>query len=118
MPDRALIIYDADGGVVGESKYFIRKWLGLGKCELCVVTHRGLKPRERWRQAVAALSIPVAGLHRNELDERIRAFVDGNYPSVLGERDGELGWILRPQQIGAYVGAPEKLAETIGQYFD
>ena len=39
----AYLVYDADGGLLGEATYFVKKWLGLAKCDLCVVTHKGIR---------------------------------------------------------------------------
>lgn len=118
MEERAYVVYDADGGVFGEAAYFVRKWLGIGKCELCAVTHRGLRPRDAWVQATAKLDVSIAALHRNELDTRLLDFIDGAFPCVLGERDGTLSWIVRPNEIAPYLGEPERLAETIAAHFE
>ncbi len=115
---RAYLVYDANGGVLGEAAYFIRKWLGIGKCELCAVTHRGLQPRDAWVRATEDVDVPIVLLHRNELEPRLRTFIDGAFPCVLGEQDGNLNWILRPEEIGPYVGEPERLAKSIAAHFE
>lgn len=111
------MVYDADGGVLGEAAYFIRKWLGFGKCELCAITHRGLKPRDAWVKATDNVDVPIVLLHRNELQPRLQDFIDGAFPCVLGEQDGTLSWILRPEELGPYVGEPERLAKSIAAHF-
>ncbi len=114
----AYLVYDADGGWLGEATYFVKKWLGLGKCDLCVITHKGLRPRDTWREASERLDVEVHALHRNELTDTLRAFIAGAYPCVVGSTDGTLGWILKPAEIAPYIGAPERLAETIATYFE
>lgn len=118
MKERAYLVYDANGGVFGEAAYFVRKWLRIGKCELCAVTHRGLKPRDAWVRATADVDVQIDALHRNELEAPMQKFIGGAFPCVLGERDGSLSWILRPDEIGPYIGEPERLATTIAAYFE
>jgi hypothetical protein len=115
--DTAYLVYDADGTILGEVTYMVRKWLGLGKCDLCDVTHAGVRRRPAWVEAAAGLEVNVRALHRDELDTDVRTFIDGAFPSVVGRRSGTLGWILRPEEIGAYVGDPRRLADTIAAYF-
>ena len=103
VEERAYLVYDANGGVFGEAAYFVRKWLGIAKCELCSVTHRGFWPRQAWVQAAAALDVEIAQLHRNELEPRLTEFIDGAYPCVVGEEDGVLSWIVRPHEMGPYI---------------
>ncbi len=116
--ERAYLVYDANGGVLGEAMYFVRKWLRIGKCELCAVTHRGLRPREAWVRATGEVDVEIDARHRNELDARLRDFIDGAYPCVVGEQDGDLSWILRPNEIEPFVGEPERLAKAIAAHFE
>lgn len=115
--DAAYLVYDADGTIRGEITYMVRKWLGLGKCDLCDVTHAGIRRRPAWVQAVSRLDVEVHALHRDELDDDVRAFIDGAYPSVVGRRGGTLGWILRPTEIAPFIGDAQGLADAIADYF-
>lgn len=116
MRDRILLVYNADGGVRGELAYFIKKGLGIAKCELCTITHELISERRSWRACKSGIDAEVVGLHRNELSASELAFIAGRYPCVVSERDGELSMIVRPEEFGAYQGRPEKLAEVINQH--
>lgn len=115
--DAAYLVYDADGTIIGEITYMVRKWLGLGKCDLCDVTHAGVRRRPAWIEAVSRLDVEVQALHRDELEEDVRTFIGGAYPCVVGRRDGTLGWILRPDEIGRFIRDAQGLADTIAAYF-
>lgn len=71
---RLVGVFDADGGVVGEGTYVIRKLLGSSHCPLCDITH-GWNPRGKpsWKKAVEYLSLPLCVVHRNEMDSRTAA---------------------------------------------
>ena len=45
---RLIGVYDADGSLVGELRYALRKVTGRGHCSLCDLTHRGVRARADW----------------------------------------------------------------------
>lgn len=116
MRERILLVYNADGGVRGELAYFIKKGLGIAKCELCTITHQGLSERGSWRECKSGIDAEVVGLHRNELSAAELRFIAGRYPCVVSDRDGELSMVVGPEEFGPYKGEPEKLAEVIAQH--
>ncbi|MFK8003991.1 MAG: hypothetical protein AB8H86_30785 [Polyangiales bacterium] len=116
MRDRILLVYNADGGVRGELAYFIKKGLGIAKCELCTITHQGISERRSWRSCKSGIDAEVVGLHRNELNAAELRFIAGRYPCVVSDRSGELSMVVRPEEFGAYQGQPEKLADVITQH--
>ena len=90
-------IYDADGGLLNEIKYWINKNL-LNKtsaCELCDISHSKFFVRFEWLSFIKELKnhYQVKVLHRNELPQNIQ---DKNYqfPCVIGETENELIEIL------------------------
>lgn len=40
--------YHADGGLIGDMGYVARKLVGRGHCELCDVTHGGIRAKPEW----------------------------------------------------------------------
>ena len=86
-------IYDADGGLWNEIKYWINKNL-LNKasaCELCDISHSKFFVRFEWLTFIKELKnyYKVKVVHRNELPQNIQ---NKNYqfPCVIGETENEL----------------------------
>ncbi len=83
-------IYDADGGILNEIKYWANKNI-LKKdsaCELCDISHGKLFVRLEWLKFVKELKTEykVEVLHRNELPKKIQ---ERNFqlPCIIGEID-------------------------------
>ena len=86
-------IYDADGGILNEIKYWVNKNI-LKKdsaCELCDISHGKFFVRLEWLKFVKELKTKykVEVLHRNELPKKIE---ERNFqlPCIIGETDDEL----------------------------
>ena len=86
-------IYDADGGILNEIKYWVNKNI-LKKdsaCELCDISHGKFFVRLEWLKFVQELKTKykVEVLHRNELPMKIE---ERNFqlPCIVGETDDEL----------------------------
>jgi len=114
--DRLVIVYNADGGLLGELTYVARKVVGAGSCSLCDITHSMTGQRRgAWKRACARLPVPVDALHRNELDAEARRAADGRYPCVLRVVDGTATRIIEPaelDELGGDVAAFEQLLRT------
>ena len=86
-------IYNADGGLLNEIKYWINKNL-LNKqntCELCDISHSKIFVRSDWLQFIKELKkdYKVEVLLRNEVPNKI---IEKNYvfPCVIGETENDL----------------------------
>ena len=86
-------IYDADGGILNEIKYWLNKNI-LKKdsaCELCDISHGKFFVRSEWLKFIKELKskYKVEVLHRNELPMKI---LEQNFklPCIIGETDDEL----------------------------
>ena len=69
MPEtvRELIgVYDADGTLVGEVRYWIGARLGRTHCGLCEITHGLFTERADWRQCRDQLDVEFPTYHRND----------------------------------------------------
>jgi hypothetical protein len=86
-------IYDADGGILNEIKYWVNKNIlkKVSACELCDISHGKFFVRLEWLKFVQELKTKykVEVLHRNELPMKIE---ERNFqlPCVIGETDNEL----------------------------
>ena len=86
-------IYNADGGLLNEIKYWMNKNL-LNKqntCELCDISHSKIFVRSDWLQFIKELKkdYKVEVLHRNEVPNKIieKKYV---FPCVIGETENDL----------------------------
>ena len=90
-------IYDADGGLWNEIKYWINKNLlkKSSACGLCDISHSKFFVRFEWLSFIKELKnhYKVKVLHRNELPQNIQ---DKNYqfPCMIGETENGLIKIL------------------------
>ena len=112
-------IYDADGGLWNEIKYWINKNL-LNKrsaCELCDISHSKFFVRLEWLTFIRELKnhYKVKVLHRNEVPQNIQ---DKNYqfPCVIGETENGLIEILNKIAFKDY-GNLKSVKELEEQFF-
>ena len=86
-------VYDADGGVLSEIKYWIDKNILNKKntCELCDISHGKFFAKSEWLKFIKELRTQhkVKVLHRNELPKKIE---EKNYqlPSVIIETEEKM----------------------------
>ena len=86
-------IYNADGGIFNEIKYWIDKNILKREtaCELCDISHGKIFMRSDWSKFIKELKkdYKVEVLHRNELPKKI---LDKHYgfPCVIGETKNDL----------------------------
>ena len=86
-------IYDADGGVLSEIKYWIDKNILNKKntCELCDISHGKFFAKSEWLKFIKELRTQhkVVVLHRNELPKKIE---EQKYqlPSVIIETEEKM----------------------------
>ena len=86
-------IYNADGGIFNEIKYWIDKNILKREtaCELCDISHGKIFMRSEWSKFIKELKKDYKAevLHRNELPKKI---LDKGYdfPCVIGETKNDL----------------------------
>ena len=86
-------VYDADGGVWNEIKYWIDKNI-LNKeknCELCDISHGKFFARKEWLKFIKELrtQYKVEILHRNELPKKIEE-KNHQLPCIIAETESEM----------------------------
>ena len=81
-------IYDADGGLFNELKYWYYKHIKKqgSECELCDISHSKYFVRLEWLSFIRRLKndYRVKVLHRDEVPQKIKD-MNRYYPSVIGE---------------------------------
>jgi len=106
-------IYNADGGIFNEIKYWIDKNILKREtaCELCDISHGKIFMRSEWSKFIKELKkdYKVEVLHRNELPKKI---LDKGYdfPCVIGETKNNLIEIIDNTTLSNF-GKTEGLKE-------
>ena len=81
-------IYNADGGLFNELKYWYKKHIKKDEsaCELCDISHHKYFVRLSWLRFIKRLKkeYRVKVLHRDEVPQKIKE-ENFSYPSVIGE---------------------------------
>ena len=103
-PIRLIGVYNADGGVVGELKYFFGHLIGVAKCELCAITHSPIRRKAAFDRLAldlkAQYGLDFALKHLNERTEAETKASLAKEPCVLAEySDGSLGMFLDRQEL-------------------
>ena len=92
-------IYNANGGVVGELKYFIGKMMKNQHCELCDITHNLLGAKKLWKQFIDGLSISFTLLHLDEQPSDMVAYTLGKAPCILLKKEGQFSMMLDRKEL-------------------
>ena len=101
---RIVGIYNADGSILGELNFSIRKVLGKSDCGLCDLTH-GWNPfgKPSWRNACSARSIEIELVHRDELtsDQNKTA---GDLPAIIFQLGETWRKLMTAEDIYSFKG--------------
>ena len=101
--DRLTFVYDADGSVIGELKYWFGTLFGGEHCSLCDITHHRWGKRSDFARCAANLGLPIAYLHRDDLAGDLLQFA-GTLPAVIGHAGDEAILLLGPYELAPLHG--------------
>jgi hypothetical protein len=100
-------IYNADGTLLGELSYVVRKYTGRGHCELCDITHGTVRRKPGWDAACARAGLDIELLHRDEATaDQLSAA--GELPAVITLDGGAWVRVMGPSELGACNGDPAR----------
>ena len=96
---RLIGVYNADGGLAGELRYFFGHLVGVAECTLCDITHSPFAKKAKWKlledRLSTELGITFELVHKNERTPAQLVASDGREPCVLIEdAEGNLSMIL------------------------
>lgn len=115
--DEFVFIYDADGTVMGELRYWFSTLLGAEHCSLCDLTHGRFRQRAEFRHGRESLGAPVVLLHRNDLERAEHAdlvpLASGRLPCVLMRREGRVEMACDPTLLATFEGDPSRLLDVM-----
>ena len=113
------MVYDADGGLVGEVRYVVGHLLGRAECALCDITHGGVRRKEAFDELAAELEADghrVEVHHRNEQTEAQAGASAGHLPCIVarGRAEGDTWSILVDREaLEACAGDVAALRRTL-----
>jgi hypothetical protein len=108
---RLVGVYDADGTILGELRYWMRARFGGAHCALCDITHGSVRERPEWRACRASLPVPFDTYHRDDQPDSVRAV--GPAPLVVAETSSSVVPLLGPGDLEACEGSPDALIDAI-----
>lgn len=107
------MVYDADGGLVGEARYVVGHLLGRTECALCDITHGPVRRKADFDALVEQLGLPVEVVHRNEQDAAVASVIAGHLPCVAARQAGEWSVLLDADELRACAGDVGRLGERL-----
>lgn len=114
MTVRALVmVYDADGSAVGEIRYLVGHLLGRARCDLCDITHGGLRRRASFDELVASLPVPVEVVHRDQQPADVAAVTRGRLACVVARTDDGLDVLVDRDELAGCEGRVEALGDLL-----
>ena len=76
-------VYDAEGTLLGEVRYWVGARLGRTHCSLCELTHGTFRERADWRDCRDQLPVPFHAFHTDDQPDDVREVAAGEYPVVV-----------------------------------
>ena len=93
-------VYNANGGIAGEIKYFLGKITRSQHCELCDITNNLLLTKKLWKQFIDELSVPFTLLHLNEQPSDMAAYTEGKVPCIISKTNSQFSMMLDREELG------------------
>ena len=106
-------VYDADGSLRGELRYWVGARLGRAHCALCDITHGLVRERGDWVACRQGLPVPFETYHRDDQPHEVRLVTAGGLPMVVGETNA--GWmaLVDAAELDACAGSVERLVAAL-----
>ena len=106
-------IYNANGGVFGEIKYFASKLFADKHCSLCDITHG--KSKSEWEKCKEQLPISIDFVHLNERNVAMEKYTNGATPCVIGKTAAGYVTIISKKELNKCQGDVKKFETLIKQ---
>ena len=97
-------IYNAEGSIFGELKYFYNKYIRDINCSMCDITHNTLSEKKEWKKRCMVSSLKIECLHLDELPKDIENLVEGNTPCVVAKTSSTNEIIIEDKELIAMKG--------------
>ena len=76
-------VYNADGTLSGELRYWFGARLGRTHCALCEITHGTFLEKDEWKRISRALPVPFDAVHLDQRSPEVRAASGTATPCVI-----------------------------------
>ena len=105
-------VYDADGTLSGEVRYWFGARLGRAHCELCDITHGVFRRKHEWDRFVDECVVPFATFHRDDAPADVLAAL-GDLAAVAAITDHAVVALLGPAELDACNGDVGAFARSL-----
>ncbi len=106
-------VYDADGSVVGEIRYWVGARFGRSHCSLCDITHGTFRGRPAWRELREALPVDFPTYHRDDAPGEVIDACAARFPVVVARVGSEIVVLLDAAMLEGLGGDVERLGAAV-----
>ena len=99
MSKKFIAIYNADGGLIGEINYFIKKIFKNKHCELCDITHIFAWKKNAWKEFENKLGIDLQVLHLNDQNLKMKEITFDKTPCILLYKDNSYKIVITAEEL-------------------
>lgn len=100
-------VYDADGSLSGEVRYWIGARLGRTHCSLCEITHGLFREKSDWKDCRRELNAEFTTFHRDDAPADVLEACAHQLPVVVARQGSELIVVLGPGELESLGGDVE-----------
>jgi len=100
-------VYDADGTVFGEIRYWVGARLGRVHCSLCEITHGMFREKSEWQECRASLGVSFTTFHRDDAPLEVLTACSRQLPVVVACRGTDFVVVLDSQELERLDGSVE-----------
>jgi hypothetical protein len=106
-------VYDADGTLAGEVRYWFGARIGRAHCDLCDISHGTFRAKAQWRALVESSRVPLVTWHRDDAPPDVLAATGGRLAAVVAVTDDGERLLLGPEHLAALGGDVARFAEAV-----
>ena len=111
-------IYNANGSLSGEIKYFFKKYFYGLKCSMCDITHNVISEKKEWKEKVNHSKFILKTVHLDEQKNDLYKFSRGNAPCVVGESEKGFKLIFSNSDLDSFNGDVELFFKSLEDKID
>lgn len=106
-------VYDADGTLVGEVRYWFGARVGRAHCDLCDISHGTFRAKPAWQAMVQRARVPIETRHRDDAPVEVLAATGGRLAAVVAVTDRGVLPLLGPEELAALDGDVDAFARAL-----